>query len=327
MDLSSKILCLVGCILLGFVFPLAFIGAAILALGIYVDTTKDHDAPGKALQRSSAGSRDFTEKAQFRRTSESPAEEAFFDAMQKHFNLEVRNGKLVGNESISLDMQIEVLRYRLDFLVDKRLVVEIDGAAWHSSPDAVARDQSRDAELHAAGYQILRIPAKVVFNNPQEAIARVQQARKEVKTEDAVRAEARAKAATRGGTPVGTPVQQIGASLRPKRMLSAVNGAFAGIGRFSDALEEATLKHAQIREKKEADIARVTDPITLESLRKRTDRRLINQLVDEKDYFKLIALLDSDSPDELAKNYLRERADNERRKREHQEWTDDNIPF
>jgi hypothetical protein len=56
------------------------------------------------------------------------------------------------------------------------LVIEIDGAAYHSSPDAVARDEARDAYLKSYDYTILRIPAKVVFSTPLQAVAKVRSA-------------------------------------------------------------------------------------------------------------------------------------------------------
>jgi quercetin dioxygenase-like cupin family protein len=62
---------------------------------------------------------------------------------------------------------------RVDFLANKHLVVEIDGAAYHSSAEAVENDRIRDEYLIENGYVILRIPAKVVFNSPGDAVERV----------------------------------------------------------------------------------------------------------------------------------------------------------
>ncbi|WP_443018997.1 endonuclease domain-containing protein [Sphingobium sp. MI1205] len=46
-------------------------------------------------------------------------------------------------------------QYRADFLVDDKLVVEIDGATYHSSPEAVARDRQRDEDMRREGYTVL----------------------------------------------------------------------------------------------------------------------------------------------------------------------------
>lgn len=45
---------------------------------------------------------------------------------------------------------------RVDFLIGRRLVVEIDGAAYHTDPAAFERDRRRDALLSRLGYRVLR---------------------------------------------------------------------------------------------------------------------------------------------------------------------------
>lgn len=67
--------------------------------------------------------------------------------------------------------------YRLDFQVDETLVVGIDGAAYHGTPEAAARDAQRDKRLQAKGFRTLRIPAKLVFTSPERAIELLRAAR------------------------------------------------------------------------------------------------------------------------------------------------------
>lgn len=112
----------------------------------------------------------------FQRACESPAEEAFLDAMVSAFDLKPDKGRLSGS-GVTLQMQVPVASYRLDFLVDKGLVVEVDGARWHSSPEAIERDTERDKVLRSKGYAVLRIPAKTTLYKPDEAIALVRQTR------------------------------------------------------------------------------------------------------------------------------------------------------
>jgi very-short-patch-repair endonuclease len=42
-----------------------------------------------------------------------------------------------------------VCEYRADFLIDDKLVVEIDGATYYPSPEAVARDRQRESDMSA----------------------------------------------------------------------------------------------------------------------------------------------------------------------------------
>lgn len=108
----------------------------------------------------------------FQHVCESPAERAFLDAMVAEFDLEPHNGCLLGR-GVLLQMQVPVENYRLDFLIDDRLVVEVDGARWHSSPEAVERDAARDQALSSKGFEILRIPAKTALYHPDEAVSLV----------------------------------------------------------------------------------------------------------------------------------------------------------
>lgn len=122
-----------------------------------------------------------------RMSCESPAEEAFFDAMVSSYGMTTGPGCIAG-DGIQLRTQIGLGQLRIgrgsawrqfrgDFLIDKKLVVEIDGATWHASLDAMARDAARDKVINAEGYTVLRIPASVVFNTPTEAVRRVEEAR------------------------------------------------------------------------------------------------------------------------------------------------------
>lgn len=129
----------------------------------------------------------------FHSVCESPAEEAFLDAMVSAFDLIPNKGSLSGG-NLTLQMQVSVEKFRVDFLVDKGLVVEIDGAAYHSSPEAIERDAERDRALVAKGFEVLRIPAKVALYNPKEAVVRVRTARS-----DRLAKKARARVLTNGG--------------------------------------------------------------------------------------------------------------------------------
>lgn len=50
-------------------------------------------------------------------------------------------------------------RFIVDIYVPSRnLIIECDGAYWHSLPRIIGRDVERDAFLRASGYKVLRLP-------------------------------------------------------------------------------------------------------------------------------------------------------------------------
>jgi very-short-patch-repair endonuclease len=67
-----------------------------------------------------------------------------------------------------------VLGYRVDFLwPEQRLVVEVDGYRFHSTPQAFERDRRRDAELKLAGYTVIRITWRWLTDEPDKVIASI----------------------------------------------------------------------------------------------------------------------------------------------------------
>jgi very-short-patch-repair endonuclease len=177
--MAAMALCALG----GFVHPAFFIPAAILALSLISTTTpRDFHEEQRPKPESSSIKR-VTFRAEddpdwqkpYLLACESPAESSFLIAMIEGFSLKPQLGVLKGS-GLTLDMQVVLGRYRLDFFANRWLVIEIDGAAYHSSPDAVARDEARDAYLESYDYTVLRIPAKIVFSTPLQAVAKVRSA-------------------------------------------------------------------------------------------------------------------------------------------------------
>jgi very-short-patch-repair endonuclease len=137
---------------------------------------KDEDEPGPPSKLETLTADDESWQRYFQQYCESPAEIAFLDAMVEAFNLTPEKGRLSGG-GLTLQMQVPVMKYRLDFLIDDGLIVEVDGAKWHSSPEAIERDAERDKALAAKGYEVLRIPAKITLYKPGDAIEQVRQTR------------------------------------------------------------------------------------------------------------------------------------------------------
>jgi very-short-patch-repair endonuclease len=56
---------------------------------------------------------------------------------------------------------------------EQRLVVEVDGFAFHSSRHAFERDRRRDGDLVAAGYRVVRFTWRQIVREPEAVIARL----------------------------------------------------------------------------------------------------------------------------------------------------------
>jgi very-short-patch-repair endonuclease len=54
---------------------------------------------------------------------------------------------------------------------DQRLIVEIDGFAFHSTRRAFEHDRARDQQLQAAGYRVIRITWRQLQHQPEALVA------------------------------------------------------------------------------------------------------------------------------------------------------------
>lgn len=223
-------------ILIGIIFPLIFILTAILGFSLYMDFFGNPGGEGKHEKLKHLSVEDNQWLDEFFSVCESPAETGFLQSMVSEFSLKPENGLLVGS-GVKLALQVEVSRYRLDFLVDDRLIVEIDGAAYHSSPEARKRDKERDKFFLSEGYEILRIPAKYPLYSPSEGVARVKRAQAALEAQNEKKA---------------TEIRQ---SFRPSRVGAALSDGFAS---FSDGLSKMTTEiHLKAEEQKELDRIKV----------------------------------------------------------------------
>jgi very-short-patch-repair endonuclease len=67
--------------------------------------------------------------------------------------------------------------YEVDFLWrEQRLLVEVDGYAYHGTRAAFERDRARDADLQARGYRVMRVTWRQLVDQPEALIARIAQA-------------------------------------------------------------------------------------------------------------------------------------------------------
>jgi very-short-patch-repair endonuclease len=63
--------------------------------------------------------------------------------------------------------------YIVDFLIENKLIVEVDGVKHRTSLNRIKKDKIRDKALRAKGYNILRIPDYEILNNIDEVIKKI----------------------------------------------------------------------------------------------------------------------------------------------------------
>lgn len=72
------------------------------------------------------------------------------------------------------DTNIRIHGHEVDFVWrSRRVIVEVDGFAYHGSRAAFERDRARDADLAAAGYRVVRITWRQLTNEPHAVVARL----------------------------------------------------------------------------------------------------------------------------------------------------------
>lgn len=186
MTYFQRIALAVVCILLGFLFLPLFLVGGLIVWSVYRDIIEE---PARRAEQAEIDARINAPVSveNIRGQCESPAETAFLEAMVSAYKLQIGPGAIQGR-GLRLRNQVSVGRlniysghassqYRADFLIDDKLVVEIDGATYHSSPEAVLRDLKRDDDMRREGYSILRIPAREVFLDSAAAVKKVEDAR------------------------------------------------------------------------------------------------------------------------------------------------------
>lgn len=72
------------------------------------------------------------------------------------------------------ELNIPLHGYEVDFLWrQERLVVEVDGRAYHADAGAFEQDRRRDAELMAHGYRVIRVTWRQLTDAPIPTVARI----------------------------------------------------------------------------------------------------------------------------------------------------------
>lgn len=72
------------------------------------------------------------------------------------------------------ETEVQIGPYRVDMLWRReRVIVEVDGATYHSLPSRIEADKRRDAELAARGYIVIRVTWRQLIDEPHAVLARI----------------------------------------------------------------------------------------------------------------------------------------------------------
>ncbi|MEK6271186.1 MAG: DUF559 domain-containing protein [Actinomycetota bacterium] len=75
------------------------------------------------------------------------------------------------------ELNVRLGRFEVDFLWrEARLIVEVDGYAFHGGRAAFERDRRRDAELQAEGLRVMRVTWRQLVGEPDAVVARLTRA-------------------------------------------------------------------------------------------------------------------------------------------------------
>ena len=83
---------------------------------------------------------------------------------------------LVTAAAIAVRQQVRVDGHRVDGLIGERLVVQLDGFAFHRTPADRRRDLEQDARLVLRGYTVLRFDYAQVMFEPETVLDRIRTA-------------------------------------------------------------------------------------------------------------------------------------------------------
>jgi very-short-patch-repair endonuclease len=123
-----------------------------------------------AVARAGPGRRGSARLAQILRRAEAPS--------LTRSEAEERLLVLIGAAGLPCpEVNVRIQGHEVDLLWRAcRLVVEVDGYAFHSTRAAFERDRARDADLQAAGLRVLRVTWRQIVDEPYALVVRIGQA-------------------------------------------------------------------------------------------------------------------------------------------------------
>ena len=87
--------------------------------------------------------------------------------------LEIAFAEELDKASIDYEQQYRVGTYLVDFLIEKSLVVEMNGDYWHGSEEAKEYDKQRNDWIRSQGYEVIVFWESEFYNDPEACIEKV----------------------------------------------------------------------------------------------------------------------------------------------------------
>ena len=83
-----------------------------------------------------------------------------------------------GINVVACEVAVDDDRYRLDIELEGRVFVELDGYAYHWSPEQKRHDDARRNRLRLLGFEVLVYDWQSVVNEPRRVVAEVRKAKR-----------------------------------------------------------------------------------------------------------------------------------------------------
>jgi len=92
-------------------------------------------------------------------------------------SIELAIEELLKSLGITFESQKPIGKFIVDiYIPTKKMVIECDGDYWHALPSAIKRDKAKAKLLSSLGYNLLRIPERIIKNDEQSCIAMIESA-------------------------------------------------------------------------------------------------------------------------------------------------------
>lgn len=91
--------------------------------------------------------------------------------LKKDTGIEVKVEQELRRRMILFEKQVPLCGIaRVDFLLPKKVVIQVDGDYWHSLPEVINRDRKQDDILIKSGYNVVRLKESEIKQSVEDCI-------------------------------------------------------------------------------------------------------------------------------------------------------------